>query len=198
MPRPLKYGFIVAVLLVLTGCAGKNFVRPVDESMRLGKTTYSDVIQQMGEPGRAGDVLKNDKTVKTATYAYANTGGEPLEVGVIPARAQSYYFHNEVLVGREFISSFKSDNSNFDETKVDSIIKGKTTREEVIQLLGRPSAAFIQPMVKETSGEALGYTYQKTSGGAFSGFKFFRKALKVSFDDKNVVLDVDYSSSGSK
>lgn len=198
MVRPLKYGFVIAVLLALTGCAGKNFVRPIDDSMRLGKTTYSDVIQQMGEPRRTGDVLKNDKSVKTATYAYATTGGEPLEAGVIPARAQSYYFHNEILVGREFISSFKSDNSNFDETKVDSVIKGKTTRAEVIQLLGRPSAAFIQPMVKETFGEALGYTYQKTSGGAFSGFKFFTKALKITFDDKDVVLDVDYSSSGNK
>lgn len=198
MLRSLKYSFVVAVLLALTGCAGKNFVRPADETLRLGKTTYSNVIQQMGEPRKTGDVLKNDQNVKTATYVYAATGGESLEEGVIPARAQSYYFHNELLVGREFRSSFKSDNSNFDETKVASIAKGKTTRSEVIQLLGRPSAAFIQPMVKETSGEALGYAYQTTRGGAFSGFKFFQKMLKVSFDDKDVVLDVDYSSSGSK
>jgi hypothetical protein len=152
----------------------------------------------MGEPRRSGEVLKNGKTVKTATYVYATTGGEPLEDGVIPARALSYYFHNDVLVGQEFVSSFKSDNSNFDETKVSGIIKGKTTRADVVQLMGKPTATFVFPMVSQTSGEALGYTYQTTRGGAFSGFKFYMKALRVTFDDSGLVLDVDYSSSGNK
>jgi hypothetical protein len=186
------------VLSLLAGCAGKDFVRPSSEAFRLGQTTHAQVIQQMGEPRKTGDVLKNEKNVNTATYVYAATGGEPLEEGVIPARALSYYFHNDVLVGQEFLSSFKADNSNFDETKISTIFKGKTTRLEVVQLLGRPSATFVAPMVKETSGEAIGYGYQTTRGGVFSGFKFYNKTLRITFDDKDRVLDIEYASSGSK
>lgn len=194
----IKAGFTVIIVSLLAGCAGKDFVRPSSETFKLGQTSYTQVVQQMGEPRKIGDVLKNEKNVKTATYVYAATGGEPLEEGVIPARALSYYFNNDLLVGQEFLSSFKSDNSNFDESKISAISKGKTTREEVIQLLGKPTATFVYPMIKQTSGEALGYTYNTTRGGAFSGFKFFTKALRIAFDEKGVVADIDYSSSGNK
>jgi len=194
----LRAVLFASVLSSLAGCFGKDFVRPSSEAFRLGQTTYAQVIQQMGEPQKTGDVLKNEKNVKTATYVYAATGVEPLEEGVIPARVLSYYFYNDVLVGQEFLSSFKADNSNFDETKISTISKGKTTRLEVVQLLGRPSASFVAPMVKETSGEAIGYGYQTTRGGAFSGFKFYSKTLRITFDDKDRVLDTEYASSGSK
>lgn len=194
----VKAGFAAIIVSLLAGCAGKDFVRPSSEAFKLGQTTYAQVVQKMGEPRKMGDVLKNDKKVKTATYVYAATGGEPLEQGVIPARALSYYFNDDVLVGQEFISSFKSDNSNFDESKISAISKGKTTREEVIQLLGKPTASFVYPMIKQTSGQAVGYSYNTTRGGAFSGFKFFTKALRIAFDDKGVVSDIDYTSSGTK
>lgn len=198
MMSALRTAFFASIFCLIAGCAGTDFVRPSSETFRLGQTTYAQVLQQMGEPRKTGDVLKNDKNVKTATYAYAATAGEPLEEGVIPARAMSYYFHNDILVGQEFLSSFKADNSNFDETKISAIAKGKTTRAEVIALLGRPSATFIAPMVKETAGEAVGYGYHTTRGGAFSGFKFYNKTLRITFDDKGTVLDIDYTSSGSK
>lgn len=189
---------LIAMIALLSACAGKDFTRPGADTFRLGQTRFADVTQAMGEPRKTGEVLKNEKTIKTITYVYAATGGEPLEEGVIPARVQSYYFHDETLVGQEFISSFKSDNSNFDDSKLSTIQKGKTTRAEVIQLLGRPSSAYIAPMVKETSGEAIGYTYQTTRGGAFTGFKFFLKVAKITFDNKDRVLEVEYSSSGNK
>jgi len=53
-------------------------------------------------------------------------------------------------------------------------------------------------MVKQASGEAIGYGYQTTRGGAFSGFKLFRKSLSVAFDDKDRVSEIEYSSSGNK
>ena len=197
MQRILGVPFLFA-LLVLSGCAGTDFVRPTPDAFRLGATTYAQVTKQMGEPARSGEILKNGANVKSISYAYATTGGEPLETGVIPARAQAYYFHNDTLVGQEFISSFKADNTNFDEAKISAVVKGRTTRAQVIQLFGRPSTTSIRPMVKDGAGEALGYAYSTTSGGAFSGFKFYRKALTVTFNDKDLVLDVEYVSSGSK
>src|SRR5947207_577348 len=141
----------LVILLVLAGCAGKDFVRPDPAAFKVGTTTYAQVVQQLGEPRRDGTVFKNDKTVRTIGYSYATTTGEPpLESEAVPARALAYYFLADTLVGQEFQSSFKSDHSDFDETKIGALIKGKTTRAEVVQLLGRPSGTYISPMVKAT------------------------------------------------
>lgn len=190
--------FPALLLSLVAGCAGTDFVRPNAESFRLGQATSAQVLQQMGQPRQTAEILKNDAMVKALSYAYASTGGESLDPGVTAARAQAFYFHKDVLVGREFLSSFKSDHSNFDETKIGSILKGKTTRAEVIRLLGAPTGAYIHPMVKKTSGEAIGYSYQTTSGGLMSGFKFYRKSLSVTFDDGDRVAEVDYASTGSR
>jgi hypothetical protein len=195
---------IAAIVLIagaaatLSACAGKNFVRPDAAELRVGQSSYAQVLAKMGDPRNTGEVLTNGEKVKTITYVYASTGGEPLEADVIPARAQSFYFHNDKLVGQQFLSSFKADHSNFDDTKVTAIEKGKTTRAEVLQALGRPSATFVSPMVKETVGEAVGYGYQTTRGGAFSGFKFYHKALRVTFDAADRVLDVEYVTSATQ
>jgi len=197
--RALKVLSISLVSLVLiAGCAGRDFVLPDSSELRIGQSTYAQVIGKMGEPRAAGEILKNGEKVKAITYGYATTGGEPLESGVIPSRALAYFFHQDRLVGQEFLSSFKSDNTNFDDSKVSGLEKGKTTRAEVVQALGRPTAAYVKPLVKETTGEAIGYAYATTSGGALSGLKFFQKRLVITFDAADRVLDVDYSTSGSK
>lgn len=188
----------ISMLTILFGCAGRDFVRPNQEAFKLGQTTYAQVLQQLGEPRREGTLLKNEQNIKSISYAYAATGGEPLEEGVIPARAMTYYFLSDKLVGQDFVSSFKADNSNFDDGKVSSIVKGKTKRTDVAQLLGRPSGSYIYPIVKATAGEAVGYTYGTTRGGAFSGFKIFRKSLLVSFNENDEVSDIEFSTSGNK
>ncbi len=53
-------------------------------------------------------------------------------------------------------------------------------------------------MKKQTSGEAIGYTYHTTRGGVFSGLKFFTKLLGIAFDDKDIVSEIDYTTTGNK
>jgi hypothetical protein len=196
--RTLEWFVSVVALIVLSGCAGKDFVRPAPDAFRLGETRSAQVVARLGEPRKTGDVLTDDKSVKSITYVYASSGSEPAEEGVIPARGLTYYFYDDRMVGQEFISSFKADSSNFDETKLETLKKGKTTRAAVIQALGSPTASFIPPMVKSTSGEAIGYTYTATRGGLFSGFRVQVKSLRVSFDESDVVSDIDYKAAGSR
>ena len=127
MYKAFRRAGFAGLLFVLAGCAGKDFVRPASDTFQLGRTSHSQVVQKMGEPSRSGDLLTNDKSVKSISYVYASTMGQPLEGGVVPARGLTYYFYDDTLVGQEFISSFKSDNTNFDNTKVESVKKGKTT-----------------------------------------------------------------------
>ncbi len=195
---PIRFAVLSIAAALATGCAGRNFVRPTPDAFALGRTTQAQIVEQLGEPLGQGTVAKNGATVSAIRYAYAATGGEPLEDGVIPARSLVFFFSKDVLVGEEFVSSFKSDHSNFDDTKVPSIVKGATTRAQVVQLLGPPTCRYLPPMVKATSGEAIGYAYGTTRGSAFSGFQRSQKAALISFDERDRVSDVEFTAATGK
>ncbi len=187
---------LLAILAALVGCASpmRDFARPAADTHKLGATTYAQVVQQMGEPDRSRDFFVAEGVkIRSISYGYGAAAGEPLEEGVIPVRAQTYFFHGDTLVGQQYVSTFKSDHTNFDETKRSALLEGRTARAEVIALLGRPAATFIPPLVKDTSGEALEYSYRTTRKHPFGGgLKFWRKALRITFDEDDRVKRVQY------
>jgi outer membrane protein assembly factor BamE (lipoprotein component of BamABCDE complex) len=193
-----KLGMIClgAVLIgALSGCAGGNFVRPDAAALQNGKTTISEARATYGSPFREAEVTVNDKTIKELSYAYSSLGSPPLEAGVIPARALTLGFWKDRMVSNVFTSSFKDDASIFDESKRAAIVKGKTTREEVVKLLGKPSGYAIYPFTKEKDQQALIYLYQATRGSAFN-LKVSKRQLTVIVDQNGIVADTSYFSSG--
>lgn len=184
---------LLALALSLVGCAGVNFERPAETELEVGKATYSDVVERFGKPQFTGESTVNDKQVKRIVYSYAASGGEPLESGVIPARANGYFFENDRLIGTEFTSSFKEDHTNFDDSRVQYIKKGETTRSQVLLTFGRPSMIYLPPMVKATNGQAIGYLYSTTRGNVYTGLKFHRKVLLVTFDAEDKVAEIEFS-----
>lgn len=197
MHKIIRTAFLVSFLFLFAGCTvGKNFVRPSSDTFQLGKTTYSQLTQKMGEPKTVDAAQKNGKDLKRILYTYATTEEEPLEEGVTSVRQLVYIFYNDTLVSQAFISSIKSDNTNFDETKKDGIIKGKTSREEVIRLLGQPAASKIYPITKDPSDTEIGYVYMAARKIPFKGMKFFSKILDITFDNKNIVSDINHEMSG--
>lgn len=195
-----KFGMIclgAALVGALSGCAGTNFVRPDDVALQNGKTTIIEARATYGSPFRESKVSRNDEDITLLSYAYASTGGTPLEAGVIPARSLELAFWKDRLVSNVFMSSFKDDASTFDESTRSAIVKGKTTREEVIKLLGRPAGYAIYPVIKEKNQQALVYSYHTTSGSAFN-LKFSKRDLTVTIDPNGIVSDVSYDSSGMR
>jgi hypothetical protein len=182
---------VLSLAAALLGCAGKDFVRPSTDALKLGQTTHAQVVQQFGQPRREGTVLKNDKTLKVLSYAYASIGGEALHSGVVAARGMTYYFYNDVLVGYGFISSWKEDNTDFDEKKVEMIVKGRSSRADVVALMGKPSGYYVYPMIKTEPSEAIVYNYVE----ARLDHTAHRKSLAVSFDSNDVVTEVEYIAS---
>jgi len=184
-----------ALVGALSGCAGTNFVRPDDAALQNGKTTIAEAEAKYGSPFRESNATMNDEDVKLLSYAYASTGGTPLETGVIPARSLELTFWKDGLVSNIFVSSFKDDASAFDASKRSAIVKGKTTRAQVIELFGRPAGYAIYPVIKDKNGQALVYSYHTTSGSAFN-LKFSKSDLIVTVDPSGIVTDVSYGSSG--
>lgn len=197
MKNRLISAILLATIITLSGCAGSDFVRPAEGELTLGKSTVADVVKKMGNPYQTGEELKNEQRLKVYKYAYAIAGGESAYPDVTPTRAMVFTFFNDKLAGQEFSSSFKSDSTDFDSEKISSIVKGKTTWQEIISWLGRPSGEAIYPVIKNTNDRAYLYVYNQAKGSAFN-LKFFSKILVVSFDEKGVVTDVEYTASGEQ
>jgi len=186
---------IATAVVLIAACAGKDFVRPDTGELKNGVTTYDAIIQQFGKPYAEGSALKNDKLVKTASYAYASVGGKSHRGGTA-ARAIGFYFLDDTLVGYEFVSSFAEDNTDFDEMKITQFEENKTTLDEAIKLLGEPSGYYIYPLIEDTDDEAAVYVYSETKGSVFN-MKMFRKVLVLTFDDNRVITKVDYAATGT-
>ena len=188
---------VISLGILVTGCAGTNFVRVADDAIVLGQTTSEQITARLGSPYREGVVTKNNQQIKTSSYAYASTGGEAAAEGVTAARSQGFYFFNNKVVGYEFTSSWKEDSTNFDSGKVSQIKKGESTRSDVVRLLGGPGGKYIYPVIPSSDEEAVNYLYHQTKGSAFS-LKFYQKQLVVTFNKQGIVTNVEFTESGQK
>ena len=197
----MKIHSLLALVVIatagLTGCAGTNFVRPAEGELVVGKSARAEVTKKMGDPWQTGELMKNDQSLKLAKYAYAATSGESAYPGVIPARGLTFAFFNDKLVSQEFVSSFKEDSTDFDGKKLASIVKGKSTKQDVVALLGKPTGEAIYPVIKGAKDYAYTYNYTQAKGTAFN-MKFYSKSCVVSFNDAGVVSDVEYVTSGDQ
>ncbi len=193
---PRRSLLILFVAIVLSGCAvGTNFARPQSDALTLGQTTYEQVLQQFGTSYKEGSTLINEVTLKTLTYSYASAGGASLVGGVTPGRSIGFFFRDNVLVGYQFVSSFREDHTDFDESRVKDIRKGETTEAQVLAMLGPPAGFVRYPIVKEETHRGLVYIYSQVKGSAFN-LKFHAKRLVVALDPTGTVADVQFESTG--
>jgi outer membrane protein assembly factor BamE (lipoprotein component of BamABCDE complex) len=187
----------VALAIVIAGCVGSNFTKQSGDALVLGQTSRQDILQRLGSPYREGTVTRNGKQLKTLTYNYATTGGTPAREGVTPTRGQGFYFLDDKLAGYDFASSWKEDQSNFDGAKVPEIKKGVSSRDDVIRLIGRPGGKYAYPLIAEQKGEADVYLYAEVRGGPVNP-KLYQKHLVVTYDERGIVSNVDYTELGQK
>lgn len=184
------------LLLMTTGCAGKDFVRAQPESLTIGQTTETEIRQRFGNPYREGTQVKNGETMKTLSYAY-NTGAPSLAGGVNSAREQGFYFWNGVLVGHDFTSSFDQDRTDFVVSRVKRIKKEETTEAEVVTLFGRPQGMYSYPLIPDKGDRAIVYRYHQTKGSVFN-LKFYQQLLVVTLDSTGLVKDSQFTSAGQR
>jgi len=193
----MKKALVILSIIFLTGCAGKDFVRPTLDEYKLGSTTYAQVIQKMEDPITTGEAISNGEKVKRIAYGYTQSAVGAVDMQTVPARTLAFFFHKDTLVGYEYISTFKIDCTDFDDSKRKDIVKGKTIKQEIIQLLGNPSSFYLFPISKDPAGNAIGYFYEAVKSNVpFGGRKYLKKSLMVSFDDKGIVSDIEYLTSG--
>ena len=192
MSHFIKSGLILSFFLILAGCsAGKDFVRPSPDSLKLGQTTYAQIVQLMGAPSKIQKViLNNGETVDELSYVYA-TGSLP--GGIATARSMNLGTNKEILVSKIFLSSFKEDSTDFESDKVTSIKNGKTTKEDILNWFGNPSGEGIYPFAKLKDGRSLTYLYAQSRNIGI-GSVASSKMLIVQLDHNGIVVDYKFST----
>lgn len=195
MYKFLKAACLIVLIALAAGCVslGKDFARPDPDKFKLGQTTYAEVVQLMGGVQKFGkhESWVNDKLVKSLVYFYTQNAVSLVPGVSSPERSMVFCFYNDVLVSHSYWSSFQADSTNFDDTKIDQIIKGKTSLAEVIQIFGKPNSFKIPPMIKDTVVKEVGYYYSEQSHSN-GDLKLFTKELKISLDDKDIVTNVEF------
>jgi hypothetical protein len=193
-----RVSITVFITVFLTACAaGTDFQRLEVNQLVYGTDTPETIKQKLGKPSREGTITKNEKQFSTMSYAYASGRGSAAYKGVTAARGQGFYFFQNKLVGHDFVSSWKVDSTDFDESKIGEIKEGNTTIQEVIELLGSPDGEYIFPLATNETEKAKVYLYSQVKGSVFS-MKFYRKLLIVTHDENGIVTEVEYESSGEK
>jgi hypothetical protein len=179
------------------GTSGANFERVEEDTISLGLSTYGDIVTRMGDSFEEDVYIKNNKKFKLIGYTYSSTGGVATSRRAIATRHQMFYFYQNILVGHEFISSWEEDHTNFDETKVNQIIKEESTKEDVMSLLGKPSGKLIYPLSKNKGTEVLLYSFYEGRQYAYS-IEFFQKNLHIECDQTGTVTEIEYTETGNK
>lgn len=190
---------ITLAIVALSACVsvGRDFARPNMESMRSFNPDYDQIKSKYGKPWSEGSITENGKNIIKLTYGFGTNKGRPHKGDSVSVRTMEYYFFNNTMVGYDYFSSVRQDNTDFDETKRNAIINKKTTRSEVVALLGAPSGFRTYPMISATSGEAAVYMYIDYTKDQDYKISTVRHLL-VTYDVAGVVQDVNYSTETSK
>ncbi|USG60958.1 hypothetical protein NBZ79_17510 [Sneathiella marina] len=193
----MKFLSLALTALVLVACAaGADFSRVDYKQEVLGQTKATDIVQKLGSPFKTANQTKNGENVQIFIYSYAKAGGNADAEGVTPSRSQIFYFHDDLLVGSEFTSSWAGDSTNFDATKITSIEEKKTTVDGVVKLFGQPTGEYMFPVLENKGERALIYRYSQTKVFGLD-IQVLDKKLVVSYDPSTkIVTAIDYVKSG--
>ena len=190
MIRKLSGVMVVLFLSLSTPLfAATAFTCPDPGSVKLNSTTRDQIEEAYSYGSQLGSLSSNGESVEIVTYTQTSVR-KSLAVAkkITPARAVSFYFLDDILVGYEFVSSFKEDHTDFDDAKVSEIKKGETTIEGVEELLGEACGQHVYPLVFGDAERALVYSYTQVKG-SFK-LKVYTKILLVTIDSTENLLNL--------
>jgi hypothetical protein len=175
--------FTIAAAFLAAACTstGRNFDRG-STALVLGQTTLAEATAAFGEPTERWTESANVETItvfdelkprpaslkraavpgdfEQLRYAYTHATMIVLSDRTIGRlRMLKLSFWNDKLVHYHFLSSFPEDATNFDEKRVTSLTRGRTTRTDVLNHFGPPGGEGIYPHVARRGTRQYVYEY---------------------------------------
>jgi hypothetical protein len=187
-------------LLLMTSPAlsiGRDFKRPSLDGLVLGRTTSAEVIAQLGPalgsgpppqkepedhpPGLRPAPAFHDTKGLAYYYSYGPEEGRK----DINSRRLLLYFLNDRLVVFTYASSMPGDVTNYDESKLPSFVRGRTTRADIVRDLGRPTGEGIYPAIAEQGNRMAAYYYAATKVAG----SYFKPATETTMRTAQFLFD---------
>lgn len=191
----LRLLLALVTLCVLAGGAGaERFARPAPTDYLLGHSRIDDILVRFGAPQRDSLVERNGRSLRLLSYSLAAPGDAHAE-GIRPARTLAFVFHDEILVGDTFTSSYAADHTDFDAGLARRIVRGKSRYADVIALLGRPAGWRIWPLTAGPGQRRIVYTYVHARETP-QGLRRYRKTLTIDYGRNDVVTAIRLQTAG--
>lgn len=185
-------------VVLLAGCAGKEFIKVDESRLILGKTTTSEITVLLGRPYSNAVINANGAQINNIVYVYSYVGAfEAYSSGIKATKTQSFGFSNNNLVIHNYVSSFPQDSTRLRSTNLSFITKGITKRESIYEAIGFPTGKAIYPIAKNSDDLVEIYNYNELSGSSFT-LKNYTEYLEITYDKSGVVKDFVLSVAGAK
>lgn len=193
------FNFLSMYLLTaisIVGCAtvGKMFNYQNRDMIEIRKTTLNEAIKLLGTPSSRETKSNKDGNYEILKYVFAKA-----DPSGASARVFILEFKNDTLNAKVYNSGFKEDITDFNYENYKNIKVGESNKDNVQNLLGKPSGIALCPSTlqdfnencKEVTIIWMWLHTQKSTGYDTKTIK--SKTLKVSFDEKGIVVGVDTS-----
>jgi len=162
------------------------------EQFELKRTTQGQVLATVGAPESISHTERNGKRIERFQYSYYTAAGFAAGIGPV-GRMASFFFVDGLLIGYLYTSSFPGDSTDFLVESVSRIEKGKSTRGDVLALLGPPHGVVLFPLADGEGNSLIRYSYTGATG-LMGSTGFVSKDALITLNDKGVVIDINVSS----
>jgi hypothetical protein len=184
-------------VVFLAGCAsteGRDFKNPGLGVLTIGRTSPPDVRAVYGEPF-SQSISSGASELPPVFQPFKNMAlltGNRENLKYFYKRGPNYksftlLFVDGKLADYALRGNFPELSTDFDETKVPLLIKGKTKKSEVIALLGPPSGVSIFPAIPNRDETDFHYFYE----GPTAPTKAY-KSLDMGFDGDDTLLNFNF------
>ena len=130
----------LAVLLAwATGCGGPTLTKQNVRTLRIGQTTESQVRATFGKPTVAEERSDGASTAKLLQYKLSDGGVTIIGYRSVDMRLLVAEIFDDRLHAWLYFSTAGKDATKIRASAVPQLVKGSTTRDEALRLLGEPA-----------------------------------------------------------
>ncbi|MFH2057629.1 MAG: hypothetical protein ABIJ59_01865 [Pseudomonadota bacterium] len=188
---------LLSIFMLLNGCAtvGRSFHFQNIPQLKIGEFNIEDCQEVFGKPHKVAKVINANGQYDVKQYLHASAN-----IGTATARVLVLEFLDGKLNAYNFLSSFDEDRTLFNSENMPQIIQGKSTKNDVLQIMGKPNGMAMCPSILDDyknrcgSGKVVEIWIWSSQRKIVTMARHSNQGSKtayISFDTNGVVLAIE-------